>query len=406
MWVGGSNIAVYQGGAAFRGSVKLPAKARDIFISNGGIGIIPLKRVSAQIKWYNPARFKSCQGLLGAIWDYITTIGVVSVVAIASLASEITLSSPRSIDDLIYPGSGCSYYVSKTLIGSSLGGERSDELRTTSDQYPFIYLALALFKQVASGVGLSNYPAVTVNGPIDVVLNNCNQIMPSEYCTRIAVGTVFQPFNLDFKFNDIDIGAPVFSRHFCATYCSEFGLVGLIKSFSTITINVPLGNNLQYPVEFVFLDVVKSPTDFTTAGIANYTKELNISEGFNMIIDAINKEKKTIAGISAVFPIAIAELAALAIDWSEVSYENGYRQVEERAMELKNVYNEVLSTINNCIEAYPGLTRNQKTMYEQMVRDYLNGVLPLVNPDWSPNELKGYLLQEATNYLSNYEISC
>ncbi|ADX82684.1 hypothetical protein [Saccharolobus islandicus] len=125
-----------------------------------------------------------------------------------------------------------------------------------------------------------------------------------------------------------------------------------------------------------------------------------------MIIDAINKEKKTIAGISAVFPIAIAELAALAIDWSEVSYEDGYRQVEERAMELKNVYNEVLSTINNCIEAYPGLTRNQKTMYEQMVRDYLNGVLPLVNPDWSPNELKGYLLQEATNYLSNYEISC
>ncbi|WP_016731328.1 hypothetical protein [Saccharolobus islandicus] len=45
-------------------------------------------------------------------------------------------------------------------------------------------------------------------------------------------------------------------------------------------------------------------------------------------------------------------------------------------------------------------------MYEQMVRDYLNGVLPLVNPDWSPNESKGYLLQEATNYLSNYEISC
>ncbi|WP_148284595.1 hypothetical protein [Saccharolobus islandicus] len=72
-----------------------------------------------------------------------------------------------------------------------------------------------------------------------------------------------------------------------------------------------------------------------------------------MIIDAINKEKKTIAGISAVFPIAIAELAALAIDWSEVSYEDGYRQVEERAMELKNVYNEVLSTINNCIEAIP-----------------------------------------------------
>ncbi|WP_016731327.1 hypothetical protein [Saccharolobus islandicus] len=46
-------------------------------------------------------------------------------------------------------------------------------------------------------------------------------------------------------------------------------------------------------------------------------------------------------------------MAALAIDWSEVSYEDGYRQVEERAMELKNVYNEVLSTINNCIEAYP-----------------------------------------------------
>ncbi|MCH4814960.1 MAG: hypothetical protein QXY87_03980 [Saccharolobus sp.] len=133
VWIGGSNIAVYQGGAAFRGSVKLPAKARDIFISNGGIGIIPLKRVSAQIEWYNPARFKSCQGLLGTIWDYITTIGVASVVTIASLASEITLSSPRSIDDLVYPGSGGSYYVSKTLIGSSLGGERSDELRTTSD---------------------------------------------------------------------------------------------------------------------------------------------------------------------------------------------------------------------------------------------------------------------------------
>ncbi|QXJ33010.1 hypothetical protein [Saccharolobus shibatae] len=37
MWIGGSNIAVYQGGAAFKGSVKLPAKARDIFISNGGM---------------------------------------------------------------------------------------------------------------------------------------------------------------------------------------------------------------------------------------------------------------------------------------------------------------------------------------------------------------------------------
>ncbi|WP_231918201.1 hypothetical protein [Saccharolobus solfataricus] len=174
VWIGGSNIAVYQGGAAFRGLVKLPAKARDIFISNGEIGIIPLKRVSAQIEWYNPARFKSCQGLLGAIWDYITTVGVALVVAIASLASEITLSSPRSIDDLVYPGSSGSYYVSKTLIGSSLGAKSSDELRTISDQYPFIYLALASFKQVASGLGLSNYLAVTVNGPIDVVLNNCN----------------------------------------------------------------------------------------------------------------------------------------------------------------------------------------------------------------------------------------
>ncbi|WP_261310611.1 hypothetical protein [Saccharolobus shibatae] len=259
---------------------------------------------------------------------------------------------------------------------------------------------------MASGLGLSNYPAVTVNGPIDVVLNDCNQIMPSEYCTRIAVGTVFQPFTLDFKFNDIDIGAPVFSRQFCATYCSEFGLVRLIKSFSTRTINVLLGNNLQYPVEFVFLDVVKPLTDFTTAGIANYAKELNISEGFNVIIDALNKEKKAIAGISAVFPLAIAELASLAIDWSEVSSEEGYRQVEERARELQNVYNEVLSTINNCIEAYPGLTRNHKTMYRQMIRDYLNGILPLANPDWSPNELKDYLLQEVTNYLLNYGISC
>ncbi|QPG48589.1 hypothetical protein [Saccharolobus solfataricus] len=89
-----------------------------------------------------------------------------------------------------------------------------------------------------------------------------------------------------------------------------------------------------------------------------------------------------------------------------MSYEEGYRQAEERARELQNVYNKVLSTINDCIEAYPGLTRNQKTMYEQMVRDYLNDVLPLANPDWSPNELKDYLLQEVTNYLSNHGISC
>ncbi|QGA54479.1 hypothetical protein GFS03_07810 [Sulfolobus sp. E5-1-F] len=42
-----------------------------------------------------------------------------------------------------------------------------------SIRYSFIYLAL--LEQVVNALGLSDYPATTVNGPIDLFLDNCNQ---------------------------------------------------------------------------------------------------------------------------------------------------------------------------------------------------------------------------------------
>ena len=72
---------------------------------------------------------------------------------------------------------------------------------------------------------------------------------------------------------------------------------------------------------------------------------MNVYDTLNVLFEAGKKFKKAVSDLSAAFPQFIATAASLYVAWVEVSYEEGLKEAEERAKELKEMYEKVVNEL-------------------------------------------------------------
>ena len=169
--------------------------------------------------WYNPPLFQDCQGKFSLLWDALSSIEVAYYVAVISEAPHLLYE---------FLDSGCSLTLARES-NYNLSAAAKGYMYRASDKYPYIYFATATALTVAQALNLKNYPSFTFNVPTVEALSECNNIMPLGACALSG------RFDL-VKFNDIDIGAPVFSVIPCGDSCSQFGLIGFVSGYSAVSL--------------------------------------------------------------------------------------------------------------------------------------------------------------------------
>ncbi|BCU69347.1 hypothetical protein [Stygiolobus caldivivus] len=361
------NLIVYKGGSEATSKGKVTKGIYDDFIDkSGGLGVIPLFKKREPQVWYNPALFRDCQGGFGLFWDLLSEFqgGILAVTShTPSLLFRIKLEteSLRKLE-LTYEADG-HYYLSAIA--------KNDIMRKASDDYPYIYFAFGTNPVVAKTHGLEVYPGFTFDTVTKEVQSVCHQIMTDYECSS--------PDFLNYiEFNDIDIGAPVYTALPCGSSCSQFGLAGLILGVSRITIK---------GLQLVYLRIAQPPSQFTTNHIIEWAKEMNVYDTLNVLFEAGKKFKKAVSDLSVAFPQFIATAASLYVAWVEVSYEEGLKEAEERAKELKEIYEKV---VNELAGKPPSITDRYlydewyefKTRVENCVREII-----LENPNITYEEL-------------------
>ncbi|BFI74094.1 hypothetical protein [Sulfurisphaera ohwakuensis] len=356
-------LIVYQGGSQATSPGKLNRKTIDD-LADKGLGAIPLIKTKTPPTWYNPPLFKDCQGTFNIFWNYLAEFqgGILTIFTNAPqilLYTQLLIAGKAS---LTY-SSGGSYYLSIAA--------RNDVMRPASDKYPYIYFAYGTNPVVAKTHGLEVYPGFTFDTVTREVQSVCKNIMPEYYCSS----TEFLNY---IKFNDIDIGAPVYAVLPCGTSCSQFGLAGLILGISQITIK---------GVQLVYLRIAQPPSDLTTTAIIEWAKMMNVYDSLNTLMGASKKFKKAVSDLSVAFPQFIATAAALIVDWVEVSYDDGLKEAEEKAKELKEMYDKVVDELAG---KPPSITNryvyNQWWEYKTRVEECAKEII-LNNPDITYEEL-------------------
>ncbi len=158
----------------------------------------------------------------------------------------------RYAEDLIKAGKASLTYSSYGHYYLSRAAE-NDVMRLASDMYPYIYFALGTNPLVAKTHGLQIYPGFTFDTVTSDVSSCCCKIMPEPYCKSSFLDYI--------KFNEIDIGAPVYATLPCGTSCSTFGLAGLIMGISSTSVN---------NVQLIYLTIAQPPSDLTTSAIIEW----------------------------------------------------------------------------------------------------------------------------------------
>ncbi|MUM64049.1 hypothetical protein D1867_02040 [Acidianus infernus] len=318
---GHEQLIVYQGGSEASSQGKLNKSVIDDFVDKGGLGVVPLYKEKVPSVWYNPVLFKDCQGSFGIFWNYLGEFqgGVLSIFSnapnILRYAEDLIKARKAS---LTYSSYG-HYYLSRAA--------ENDVMRPASDRYPYIYFALGTNPLVAKTHGLQIYPGFTFDTVTSDVSSCCCKIMPEPYCKSSFLDYI--------KFNEIDIGAPVYATLPCGTSCSTFGLAGLIMGISSMSVN---------NVQLIYLTIAQPPSDLTTSAIIEWAREMNIYDSLSKLFEAGKRFKKAIADLSTAFPQFIATAAALTVDWLE-SYDDGLKQAEDKAKELNELYNKVVEEL-------------------------------------------------------------
>jgi hypothetical protein len=150
----------------------------------------------------------------------------------------------------------------------------NDVMRPASDN-PYVYLALGTNPLVAKSHGLQIYPSFTFDTVTSDVSSCCKNIMPEPYCCSYFLKYV--------RFNEIDIGAPVYATLPCGTSCSTFGLAGSIMGVSSMTVN---------NVQLIYLTIAQPPSDFTTSAIIEWSKTMGFYDSLNKLFEAGKRFKK------------------------------------------------------------------------------------------------------------------
>jgi len=316
-WSAG-NLIVYQGGSKAKSQGKINKRLWDSIINKtGGIVAIPLQKTRSPEKWYNPTIFNNCKGTFGLFWNYLAEFQVGFLPLLSHAPDLLLVAEAKRISSFAYTSSG-HYYLSR-------GAE--DLMRTASDTYPYIYGGLGPNPVIAKSYHLEVYPYFTFDSATQEVQSICKSIMPSSSCSLA----------LDYiKFNDIDVGAPVLSSIPCDSSCSTFGLAGLVLSISPLSIK-----NYQA----IYLRVVQPPSSFTSSGILEWVKLMDFVDIFNLLLEGSRKYKKAISSLSSVYPEFIAIAAALTVAWVELSYDDGLKQAEKKASELKGLYDKLVEEL-------------------------------------------------------------
>ncbi|BFH72649.1 hypothetical protein SJAV_05930 [Sulfurisphaera javensis] len=387
---GRDTLIIYQGGSKVTSSGKIAKSVYEKFLEKtGGLGVIPLVKYRVPEPRYNPPLFKNCQGSFGLFWDFLAEAFEAGILAMSTLAPLINIqASLKSFIQWTYE-SDSHYYLTR---------EAEDIMRTASDSYPYLQILLGTNPQVAKTHGLLVYPSFTTNYPIKPMVSECDDLMSDAVCGNLESGRLYL-----FQLNDMDIGAPVFAQIPCGiNSCSQFGLAGFVLGINSYRL-VKIDN---IDVTIYYVRIVQPPSDFTETAIKNYADTLGILDVLNVLENASSKAEKGESALSAIYPLPIAALAVTAVDWIENSYDEAYKEAEKVAERLYQIYNNVLSYANSCIEAQPNLPRNAKVMYEQQVQQYLNSIFYDISPDWNDNEIQNYLENKVNEYLSNQGIYC
>ncbi len=359
-----SKLIVYQGGSKFTSYGKLSRDYLDKFISTtGGLGIVPVfkEKFEAPV-WYNPPLFSDCNGMFGVFWNYLAEyqVGILSVPTYAPRLLE-EISAKGNLNLLTYVGKDGSTYLSRAS---------EDIMRFVSDSYPFIYLGIGTNPVVAKSYHLEIYPLFTFNGMSQELASSCKKVMPSALC---ALSSEF------LEFNGIDIGAPVLAVLPCGTGCSSFGLAGFVLSYFPIKVG---------SFYAVYLRVVVSPSEFTSSAIAEYAETLNVADLLNGLLDARKKFKKAVSQLSISFPTFIAMASALIVEWTAVTLEEGISQAEQRAKELKEMYDRVVKELTGSPPPYTNrYAYDQWWVYKSDVERCAQQII-LDNPEITYDELK------------------
>ncbi|BCU70823.1 hypothetical protein [Stygiolobus caldivivus] len=358
------NLIVYRGGSRATSQGKLTRGLIDSFVEKtGGLGVVPLykqrvwpiwynsERKVPQV-WYNPPLLQDCQGRSSLLWDSLSSIEVAYYVAVVSEA-------PRLLFEILSRGGSLTYSREGDY---SLSAAAKDYIDSASDTYPFIYFATATALTVAQALNLKDYPSFTFNAPTAEALSECNDIMPPGACALLGVHDLV-------NFNDINIGAPVFSVISCGDSCSQFGLIGFVSGYSAVSLK-------ELKVQPLYLNVIPPPSSFTSAAIKEWAGRVGITDLLQKLLEAGEKFRKAVSALSTTFPWFIATAASLYVAWVEVSYEEGLKEAEERAKELKEIYEKV---VNELAGKQPPMTEKRsykkwykyKTVVEKCVQEVM-----------------------------------
>ncbi|AKV74591.1 MULTISPECIES: hypothetical protein [Metallosphaera] len=315
-WTNGTIIA-YQGGSKATSYGKIGLAILERF-AEVGIGIFPMQRPEVPPVWYNPAQFEDCNGIPGRIWNVLSSYQVVFM-GLLSNAPELRA---RSSTFLTYRDKKGNYYLSRS-------GE--DEMRLSSDGYPFVYEGIGATPAKPIQIGgltiLGNiyFPFFTLNGISQELASICAEIMPENLCN----------FGKSFtRIGDADLGAPILTSIACGNTCSGFGVAGLVSGYETLSLQ---------GLEVVAVRAVRPPP-LTSTGVRTWAKELSLEPELQALLDGAERFKKALSEIG--FAPFIALASATLIDWMDQSYEQALTEAKERASELETLYNKLVQQLS------------------------------------------------------------
>jgi len=352
-WAGGRSFHAYQGSTEFtlnpQGKEDSPIwqKIRE---ANSNIVVLQVKTTRLSTEWVNPKPPEDCQAIIvGPLLNWIESQGrgamITNYTPAFTILGENNITIPGRI---VYKSGG--KLTASTLLGL---------MRSTSLTPPYPYFAILTPIPPNLGTVPPNIQSIArilfAVFPASLDKDLCEFILigSQELCDRLASNS---------SYNEMFVGAPVFSAYSCPSGCKSVGLVGFVYSINENLLEKLSGNNFPLVPLFFVPGPGTVNGEYTDQSIEEYANLLGVGDVLSLSRRYVSSAKRaeseiiTALGLSAGIAVAIISLVEWYEDWQKIYDEaKKYGEVAKNVVEkVRNYLNssrqyDLLSYVDECV---------------------------------------------------------